>query len=209
MEQKEKSIGGQRGKEKKEETIRNRQEAQKKKLLEILEESPNIGAALSRIGINRSTFSRWRADNPVFTVETDKAIEHGIEKTADNVELALLNEARNGDVRAQKYYLGNNHKRYQSRKRDEEILDNILTDERKKQIADTVRAWSSVNEDEDERDEDYEIPTDVSEDKDSKEINALKIISACEAQKVDEHLEVDTRCARKNIATYYKLKKKK
>lgn len=160
---KKKPSKGQRGAKKKAETIEKRQSAQKIKLLEYLEEAPNIGAALSRIGINRSTYSRWRADDEVFAMEADKAIERGIEKTADNVELALLAKARDGSVQAQKYYLSNNHKRYRMNNWNSSESESVLTEEMKKQIADTARVWSAIEQG-DERVEDYVLARDESED---------------------------------------------
>ncbi|NQV89233.1 MAG: hypothetical protein HQ488_02835, partial [Parcubacteria group bacterium] len=139
---------------KKAETISKRQEKQKTTLIEFLQESPNIGTALSKVGINRSTYSRWRSSDPVFTTEADHAIEQGIAKTADVVEIALLNKARDGDVRAQKYYLDNNHDRYKPRHLNDAFNEHVLTEERKKQIADAMRNWSMPTEG-DERDEDY------------------------------------------------------
>lgn len=144
------------GAEKKAESIRERQNLLKRKLLEILEEAPNLGAALSRVGINRSTFSRWREDDPNFSLDANQAIERAIDHTADNVELALLSSARDGKVPAQKYYLHHNHPRYMP-KRWEEQQANPLTEERKQQIYRAMKAWDDSRRDyEDERDEDYD-----------------------------------------------------
>ncbi|MBI2473942.1 hypothetical protein HYV70_05325 [Candidatus Uhrbacteria bacterium] len=159
---KKKLSKGQRGAKKKAETIEKRQSAQKTKLLEYLEEAPNIGAALSRIGINRSTYSRWRADDEVFTIEADEAIGRGIEKTADNVELALLGKARDGSVQAQKYYLSNNHKRYRENNKGLSESESVLTEEMMKQMANAA-GIDHVIEEEDERNEDYESEHDLSE----------------------------------------------
>jgi len=157
---------GQRGVKKKAETIEKRQSAQKTKLLEYLEEAPNIGVALSRVDINRSTYSRWRADDEVFAMKADKAIERGIEKTADNVELALLGKARDGSVQAQKYYLSNNHKRYRENNKGLSESESVLTEEMMKQIANAA-GIDHVIEEEDERNEDYESEHDASEEESS------------------------------------------
>lgn len=172
-----------KGKEKKAETIRQNQKAKKKKLLEILEESSNIGAALARVGIDRSTYSRWRANDQKFSLDASNAIAEGIERTADNVELSLLNGARNGDVRAQKYYLDHNHERY--KRSEDRVPDNPLTEKRKAEIANCMMAWSRPaypadsderrddyesgydgHEDDDERDEDYELKRDDTDSQD-------------------------------------------
>lgn len=144
------------GAEKKAETIRQRQDMLKQKLLEILEEAPNLGAALARIGINRSTFSRWREDDPNFSLDANHAMERAIDHTADNVELALLSSARNGNVHAQKYFLNHNHQKYMPKQWMEQVA-NPLTEERKEQIYRAMKAWDDSHDDyEDERDEDYD-----------------------------------------------------
>jgi hypothetical protein len=131
-----------KGAEKKAETIRLRQEAQKKKLIEILKESPNTSSALNRVGIDRSTFSRWKADNREFFMQVCDAVSEGIERTADNVELSLLNGARNGDVRAQKFYLEHNHQRYKpSRNILERDIGPLLTNDRLKKVIEMMNAW--------------------------------------------------------------------
>jgi len=104
--------GIQRGAKKRAKTIRKRQDTEKKRLLAVLEESPNLGHALTRVGIDRSTFWRWKQDDPIFALNADNAMWNGREKTADMVELSLLNEAKNGEVKAQKLYLEHNHPRY-------------------------------------------------------------------------------------------------
>ena len=135
-----------RGAEKKAETIRLRQEAQKKKLIEILRESPNISSALNRVGIDRSTFSRWKAEDYEFSAKARHAVSEGIERTADNVELSLLNNARNGDVRSQKFYLEHNHERYKPQKDiSERDGDCLLTNERLEKIKDMMIAWRDPN----------------------------------------------------------------
>jgi hypothetical protein len=145
-----------RGAQKKAETIRKRQEAQKKKIIEYLEESPNLGVALARVGINRSTFSRWREDDPNFSLEARQAAERGIEHTADKVELSLLNSAREGNVQAQKYYLGSNHPTYMTYQgQSVQMQRDELTDERKRQIEIACRAWDNKDFP-DERPEDYD-----------------------------------------------------
>jgi hypothetical protein len=143
-----------RGEKKKAKTIQKRQKSQKNKFLEILEESPNISSALSRIGINRSTLSRWRADDPTFSTSVEYALELGREKTGDIVEMSLLGKAREGDVQAQKFYLVHNHQNYRPPKYESEP-ESALTEEQMKQIAEAVTAGNLLNL-YDERPSDYE-----------------------------------------------------
>lgn len=134
--------GIQRGAKKMAKTIRERQKTEKQQLLEALEESPNLGQALTRVGINRSTYYRWRQDDQVFALNADNAMWNGREKTADMVEMSLLGKARDGSVQAQKIYLEHNHPRY---KRyglfDTEETDGKLSLERQEQIAKAMKNW--------------------------------------------------------------------
>jgi hypothetical protein len=151
-----------RGEKKKAKTIEKRQKSLKSKFLEVLEESPNISSALSRIGINRSTLSRWKDNDSLFAAKVEYALELGREKTGDIVEMSLLGKAREGDVQAQKFYLVHNHENYRPPKYEPEP-ESVLTEERKKQIAEAVRAWNLPPRESDRgrewllpRDEDYE-----------------------------------------------------
>jgi len=146
---------GQRGSKKRQKTIQKRQDPQKQKLIALLQDSANIGVALKRVGIDRSTYSRWRASDSEFARNVDEAIELGIENTADLVETCLLSKARDGDVQAQKYYLTNNHERYREDKWRRQEKKNVLTEKMKEDIARTTFAWAYPS-GSDELDEDYE-----------------------------------------------------
>ncbi len=141
-----------RGAKKKAETIRKRQEKEMTLLLEALEESPNLGQALTRVGINRSTYYRWRQDDQMFALNADNAMWNGREKTADMVEMSLLSKARDGNVQAQKIYLEHNHPRY---KRyglfDTEETDGKLSLERQQQISEAIQNWSNKRSEDDDR----------------------------------------------------------
>lgn len=132
----------QRGADKMAASIKKRQDKEMTLLLQALEESPNLGQALARVGINRSTYYRWRQCDEVFLKNADDAIRRGIEKTADMVESSMLNSARDGNVQAQKYYLEHNHPRYKKRTLLDLLeSDGRLTPEREQQIAEAMRNW--------------------------------------------------------------------
>ncbi|XKT74753.1 MAG: hypothetical protein ACJKTH_01550 [Patescibacteria group bacterium UBA2163] len=130
-----------RGAKKKADTIKKRQDAQKKQLIELLEKSPNVGYALSRVGINRSTWSRWRHEDIQFRIDSNYALEFGVASTADLVEGSMLDNAQKGSVPAQKFYLIHNHERYRPAQNIPE--ENPLTEERKKEIGDALKAWEA------------------------------------------------------------------
>lgn len=146
--------------DKKAETIKKRQDALKKKFINTLEQQPVIQTAVAIAGIDRSTYYRWRDEDPEFREKTEGAKEQGIEFTNDMMESLLIKQAREGKVTPIIFWLKNHHPDYSEKKffnHEHHIRqDDVLTDERKKEIAMCISNWSQpVNEDE--RDEDYEF----------------------------------------------------
>jgi len=145
--------------ETKKETIRRRQNLQKKKFLEKVKETPVIQVAAAKTGIDRSTYYRWIQGDSQFKTDSEKALEQGTEFINDMMESILIKNAKADKLTAVIFWLKNhspqyNDKRYYEHKHYLEQED-VLTDERKAEIAMCVRAWSEP-ETGDERDEDYE-----------------------------------------------------
>lgn len=146
---------------KRKETIKKRQDSNKAKFIAKLEEMPVIQVAAAQTGIDRSTYYRWRDEDPAFKEDCQKALDHGISFVNDMMESLLIKYAKEGKIAAVIFWLKNHHKLYMEIKRYEhfhkhEFQEVVLTEERKKQIAETMMKWSEP-EDGDERDEDYEI----------------------------------------------------
>lgn len=150
--------------DKRKETIKKRQAANKAKFITKLEETPIIQVAAAQTGIDRTTYYRWRDEDPDFKKACQEAQDRGVDFVNDMMESILIKNAKSDNMTAVIFWLKNhnplyNDKRYHEHKhRIEE--ENVLTEERKEQIANAIRAWyPSLKDDEyeDERDEDYEI----------------------------------------------------
>jgi hypothetical protein len=86
------------------------------RLLVELESTPFIEQACKKVGIVRSTFYRWCADDRAFFHRSETAREKGREKLNDYVESKLLENISNGHQAAIQYWLTNNSKTYGAQK---------------------------------------------------------------------------------------------
>ncbi|MES2930843.1 MAG: hypothetical protein V4665_03620 [Patescibacteria group bacterium] len=84
----------------------------KKKLLEILSETPSILYACRKVGIVRATFYRWCADDEDFHFAVKSAIKYGRQNDVDVIEMRLTKKAKEGDLNAIKFFLEHNDDRY-------------------------------------------------------------------------------------------------
>ncbi len=80
--------------------------------LQALEEFGTITAACKKSGISRATIDRWKKSYFGFSDLMDGAMQRGVAKRSDAVESALVKNAMNGNVVAQKYFLQYNHQKY-------------------------------------------------------------------------------------------------
>ncbi len=141
------------------ETIKKRQDENKAKFVSKLFETPIIQVAASQTGIDRTTYYRWRDEDPEFAKQCKHAHERGVEFVNDMMESILIKNAKADNMTAVIFWLKNNHLRYSEKLKHEYEInlkqETVLSPERIKEIADAMRAWSEP-ETGDERDEDYE-----------------------------------------------------
>lgn len=153
-----KRIGKER-KETKEETIEKRKIFQKKKFLEKIRETPVIQVAAAKTGIDRSTYYRWIKEDPKFMLEAKDALQKGIDFINDMMESILIKNAKDDKLTAVIFWLKNHSPQYNDKRYYEHEhhikQDDVLTEERKAEIALVMRNWSKPEEG-DERNEDYE-----------------------------------------------------
>lgn len=145
--------------------VSGRRDANKEKFLQKLEDMPIIQVAASQVGVHRSTYYRWYEEDPDFKERADKALKSGEYFINDMMESLLIKLAKEGKVTPMIFWLKHHHPGYMEIRRYEhfhrhEFENQPLTEERKQQIALSMKAWSTPSADEDERDEDYEIPID-------------------------------------------------
>ncbi len=112
-------------------------EQDKLKLLEQLKKIPITQVACERAGVPRSTFYRWRKDDPEFLSECDTAIEQSSAMINDMAESQLINAIKNQNMTAIIFWLKHHHKAYETRisvKGKLEVEQKALTPEQEELI---------------------------------------------------------------------------
>lgn len=79
---------------------------------EELKKVPNVKYACKKLGINRSTFYRWRTQHHFFEKSIIDAMFIGRESINDSAESIIINGVQNGDMKCATYWLSHNHERY-------------------------------------------------------------------------------------------------
>lgn len=97
---------------KKEETIKNRQAAQKEALLGHLRRYPIIQVACEKSDVGRQTYYRWRDEDQQFKQAADQAITEGEELYNDLSEHQLLALMRDKYWPAIRYWLDKRHPKF-------------------------------------------------------------------------------------------------
>lgn len=93
-----------------------RQEKQKKLLIEHLKKIPIIQIACEKLGISRSTYYRWRDEDPEFENIATEAVNKGKSIINDMAESKLIAGIQGNNMTAIIYWLKHNHKNYRERK---------------------------------------------------------------------------------------------
>lgn len=144
------------------EKVTERRDVNKEKFLEKLEDMPIVQVAASQAGVHRSTYYRWYDDDFDFREKADKALTAGLGFVNDMMESLLIKSAKEGKMPAISFWLKSRHPAYMEVRRHQHAHRHAfdqppspLTEERKKEIARAVQAWSQPD-DGDERDSDYE-----------------------------------------------------
>lgn len=142
-------------------TIKERQDELKAKFISKLLETPIIQVAAAQTGIDRTTYYRWRDEDPVFKKQCHDARNRGVEFVNDMMESILIKNAKADNMTAVIFWLKNNHINYSEKLKHEYEInlkqETILSPERIKEIATAMSKWSQA-ETGDEHDEDYESP---------------------------------------------------
>ncbi len=124
-------------------TLEKKASVLKAELLERLAKTPIVVAAINACGIGRSTYYKWRHDDPEFAKLTDKAISAGRTFVNDIALSKLMQRIDEGHLTALIFWLKNNHAwfsevvRHEHEHTHEHHLagDGILTDEMREHIA--------------------------------------------------------------------------
>ena len=87
----------------------------KNQLLEQLRRTPIIEAACQKAGISRQTLYRWKAEDPEFAKQTEKAVSDGRMLVSDLAESQLINAVKDRNFPAITYWLKHHHPLYKTK----------------------------------------------------------------------------------------------
>ncbi|NQU77370.1 hypothetical protein HQ544_01595 [Candidatus Falkowbacteria bacterium] len=96
-------------------TIKNRQDKNKKNIIEQLRAVPIIEIVCKKTGIGRSTFYRWKTEDPKFADEVNSAIEQGVSVISDLAESKLISAIKDQNMTGIIFWLKHHHKNYTTR----------------------------------------------------------------------------------------------
>lgn len=88
----------------------------KRKLLEQLEQMPNVQIACARVGVPRSTYYRWCKEDPDFAAQAIEALSQGVDIVNDLAESKVISGINRDEQKYVFYWLTNRHPAYKSDK---------------------------------------------------------------------------------------------
>lgn len=101
--------------DKQRQTIENRIERNKAKVVEILEKSPVIQIACDRANISRATFFRWKSEDTEFANKVDEALSDGKGFISDMAIAQLIRAVKEGNPTMIKFWLTKHHIDYRDK----------------------------------------------------------------------------------------------
>ena len=90
---------------------------QKQLVLEQLKKTPIIQVATEKVGIARSTFYRWKAQDTDFAVAVEEAVDQGVSLMNEYAESMLISAIKDRNLTAVFYWLNHRHPAYETRVR--------------------------------------------------------------------------------------------
>ncbi len=97
------------------ETIKKRQDADKKLLIEQLKKTPIVQLACERCGISRTTYYQWRKDDEQFRRDSDDSMKDGKDIISDLSESQLITLIKEKNFQAIQLWLRQHHPEYGNR----------------------------------------------------------------------------------------------
>jgi len=95
--------------------ITKRQAKEKGVLIDQLKKLPIIQIACEKTGIGRTTYYRWKKEDPDFAFDSEDAIQTGRNLINDMAESQLLSEIKEKNMTAIIFWLKHNHPIYGNR----------------------------------------------------------------------------------------------
>lgn len=95
--------------------ITKRQVKEKGALIDQLKKLPIIQIACEKTGVGRTTYYRWKKEDPDFAFDSEEAIQTGRNLINDMAESQLLSEIKEKNMTAIIFWLKHNHPIYGNR----------------------------------------------------------------------------------------------
>lgn len=93
-------------------SIQKRIIGDQKLLLEQFRKTPIVETSCQKVGIGRSSYYRWRAENKDFALAADEALSEGVKLVNDFAESQLLSAIKQGNLTGVMYWLNHRHPAY-------------------------------------------------------------------------------------------------
>lgn len=104
-------------------------------MLEQLQKTPVVQVCCEKLGIARSTYYRWREEDPEFAKQADKALAEGVALINDLTESQLLSAIKDRNISAIFYWLNHRHSAYSNKLEiTAKVKDEALTSEQEELI---------------------------------------------------------------------------
>lgn len=88
----------------------------KRAIIEELADTPVVELACRKLGLPRSTYYRWLANDSSFAEKAELAVAQGIDRVNDLAEHRIVMKINEGNQKAIEFWLTHNHRRYIKRR---------------------------------------------------------------------------------------------
>lgn len=95
--------------------LQDRTQQNRQLMIDQLKKTPVVQIACEKTGVSRSTYYRWREEDPKFAEEADDALAQGVALINDMAESQLLSAIRDRNISAIFYWLNHRHSAYSNK----------------------------------------------------------------------------------------------
>lgn len=125
--------------------LQDRTQQNRQLMLEQLKKTPVVQIACEKVGVARSTFYRWKDEDPKFAKEADEALAEGVSLINDMAESQLLSAIRDRNISAIFYWLNHRHSAYSNKLEiTAKVKDETLSPEQEELIKKALKHASLV-----------------------------------------------------------------
>jgi len=125
--------------------LQDRTSQNRQLMLEQLKKTPVVQICCEKLGVSRSTYYRWREEDPLFAKEADQALADGVSLVNDMAESQLLSAIRDRNISAIFYWLNHRHSAYSNKLEvTAKIKDESLTPEQQQLIKQALEHASLI-----------------------------------------------------------------